>query len=116
MISVSRVRDDERQLMQAFRKTAQFIESPKLTRSYASNDTSEVCSQPELPLDDPPLMGLVWPAWACKRTICQTAPHPWFGRERCLLRRYTADIHCTPPGCHLHRSVLSFFQGGTLSW
>jgi hypothetical protein len=33
------------------RKTSPFITSPKLIRSYASNDTSEGCSQPGLPHD-----------------------------------------------------------------
>jgi hypothetical protein len=47
--------------------------------------------------------------WAYIQTICRTALHPWFDRDRCLLSTYRADDRCIPPGCHLLRSAHSVF-------
>src|SRR5712692_9336128 len=47
--------------------------------------------------------------WAYIRTICRTALHPWFDRDRCLLSTYKADDRCIPPGCHLCHSAHSVF-------
>ena len=48
--------------------------------------------------------------WAYIQTICRTALHPWFDRDRCLLSTYRAYAHCIQSGCRSRRSAHSAFQ------